>query len=61
MYGIIVLNMQVKMWKFPNHLFLNRRITSSGDAEKIEGPRILFTGITPSEVSRLTEVCKVLI
>lgn len=41
--------------------FLIRRITSSGDAEKTEGPRILFTGITPSEVSRLTEVCKVLI
>ena len=36
----------------------HRRTTSPTDAEKTEGPKILFTGITPSEVSRLTEVCK---
>jgi len=33
-----------------------RRTASPADAEKTEGPRILFTGITPSEVSRLTEI-----
>lgn len=33
-----------------------RRTTSPADAEKTEGPKILFTGITPSEVSRLTEI-----
>ena len=47
--------------EIPPIIFFDRRITSSCDAEKTEGPRILFTGITPSEVSRLTEVCKVLI
>lgn len=32
------------------------RTTSSVDASKAEGPKVLFTGITPSEVSRLTEI-----
>lgn len=33
-----------------------RNSTSPAASEKREGPRILFTGITPSEVSRLTEI-----
>lgn len=33
-----------------------RRTSSPANTEKPEGPRVLFTGIVPSDVSRLTEI-----
>jgi len=37
-------------------LTFNRRTSSPVKTETPEGPRVLFTAIVPSEVSRLSEV-----